>query len=254
MKKTKFNVIIMLAIIFASFVSTQTMAQGQCPQHGKEGMMEGMGKGDKDMAFIKDLTPEQQKQISTLKLNLIKDRMALQNLIDEKKAHLKTISTGDNVDMAAVNKTVEELFALKGEMVKKHIAFQQEVRKLLTPEQRVIFDIHAGKGHGRGERMGEGCQMKGMGHGCEMKGEGDGCGMKCKENGGCKMEGNGHGMGMGNGDMKECKQNGGDKGCCKEKASGCCKGKEGEGNGMGHMNGCDGHGQGAGNNTEEKKK
>jgi Spy/CpxP family protein refolding chaperone len=242
MKKTKFNYIIMLAILIAGFASAPALAQvqKQCEQHGKEGMQgqlgkgagEEMSKGNKDMAFIRDLTPEQQKQISALKLNLIKDRMSIQNLIDEKKAHLKTISTGDNVDLMAVNKTIDELFALKAELTKKHIAFQQDVRKLLTADQKVIFDIHSDKEKGHSEGMRPGSEMKGMG------------------NGGCKMDGNGHGMGMGNRDMKGCGQMGSGSDCCKDKAGDTgCKGKGDDGQGEGKMQGSEGHGQGAGNGT-----
>jgi Spy/CpxP family protein refolding chaperone len=218
MKKTKIKIIMMLAILIASFGTLQVNAQGMCEHQGKGGMHCGMGKGDKNMAFLNDLTPEQQKQIDALKLTLIKESITQKNLIEEKKAHLKTISTGDNVDLVAVNKTLDELFALKADMAKKHEAFKQDVRKLLTADQKVMFDIHAGKGHGDGMR--EGCGMKGMG------------------TGGCKMQGNGPGMGMGNGNMKDCKQMGAGSRCCKEKA--------GEEQGDGKMQGCEKHGQGDG--------
>jgi Spy/CpxP family protein refolding chaperone len=250
MKKTKISFIIMLVIMIASLGSTQAFAQGQGKgeQHGKEGMPGGMCKGDKNMAFIKDLTVDQQKQIDALKMNLIKESISTKNLIEEKQAHLKTISTGDNVDMVAVNKTIDELFALKADMTKKHEAFKQDVRKLLTTDQKVMFDIHAGKGHR------EGGEMKGMGKGCDMKG---------MENGGCKMDGNGHGMGMGNGEMKGCSQMGSGSGCCKDKAAGCnkdkengegCKGKGGDGQGNSKMQGCEGHGQGKGDDAGNCKK
>jgi Spy/CpxP family protein refolding chaperone len=221
MKKTKIKIIMILAVLIASFGTMQVKAQGMCEHHWKEGMHCGMGKGDNNMAFLNDLTPEQQKQIDALKLNLIKERISVQNLIDEKKAHLKTISTGDNVDLVAVNKTIDELFVLKADMAKKHETFKQDVRKLLTAEQKVMFDIHAGKG--RGEGKGQGCGMKGMG------------------NGGCRMEGNGPGMGMGmgNGEMKDCKQMGPGSKCCKERM--------GDGQGDGKMQGCEKHGQGDGN-------
>ena len=229
MKTTKISFIVMLVILIASLGSTQTMAQGQgkCEQHGKEGMQGGMCKGDKNMAFIKDITPEQQKQIDALKTNLIKESINTKNLIAEKQAHLKTVSTGDNVDMAAVNKTIDELFALKADMSKKHEAFKQDVRKLLTADQKVMFDIHAGKGHGNG------CQMGGM---CQ---------------GSCKMDGNGQGMGhgsqgcdhMGQG-AGNCKGHGDAAGCKKGEGSGCQGHKEGCKGGDGQMNGCQGHKEG----------
>ena len=256
MKKTKISFIVMLVILIASLSTTQTMAQGQgkCEQHGKDGMQGGMCKGDKNMAFIKDLTADQQKQIDALKLNLIKDRITIKNLIAEKQAHLKTISTGDNVDMAAVNKTIDELFTLKADMAKKHEAFKQDVRKLLTADQKVMFDIHTGMGNERGK------EMKGMEQGYNKQGmEQGGCKMheQGMGNGGCKMDGNGQGMSNGE---QGCKHMGQDNGGCKGKADGgCCKKGDGqmkdckghmdgnkEGDGQGKMQGCEGHGKGEG--------
>jgi Spy/CpxP family protein refolding chaperone len=226
MKKTKINFIIMLAFLLASFTSNYAIAQGQCQQHGKEGTQgEGMCKGDKDMAFITDLTADQQKQISALKLNFIKERITIQNLIEEKQAHLKTISTGDNVDMVAVNKTIDELFALKADLQKKHMTFQQDVRKLLTADQKVIFDLHAGK-----------CKGEGMEQGCQMHG---------KEKSDCKSGGNSSCQGKGNCDMKHCNKT--------ESGNGCCKGQTGQGQGCGKMQGCQ-HGQGRGNGNGCNKK
>ncbi len=226
MKKTKINFIIMLAFLVASFASNYAIAQGQCQYHGKNGVHgEGMCKGDKNMAFITDLTEDQQKQIDALKLNIIKESISIKNLIGEKQAHLKTISTGDNVDMAAVNKTIDELFALKADLHKKHITFQQDVRKLLTADQKVMFDIHAGKCKGQG--MGQGCQMNG-------KGKSD-----------CKSGGYSSCPGKGNCDMKYCNKSG--------SGNGSCKGQNGQGQGCGQMQGCQ-HGQGRGNGNGCNKK
>jgi len=195
MNKTKTNFIILLAILIASVFSNNAIAQGH--HHNKE-CMPGMCKGGKAMGFLTDLTADQQKQIDALKLTLVKDIINLKNQIEEKKAHIKTISYGDNVDMTAVNKAYDELFALKAEIAKKHAAFQQDVRKLLTSEQKVQFDIHQSKpkpkGHGMGmgdrnckDKNGNGCckdkategeggdQMKG----CQGHGQMDGMGKNC---------------------------------------------------------------------------
>jgi hypothetical protein len=46
--------------------------------------------------------------------------------------------------MNAINSTIDEIAALRGQMMKLHMANRQEIRKLLTDKQRVIFDT---KGH-----------------------------------------------------------------------------------------------------------
>jgi Spy/CpxP family protein refolding chaperone len=222
MKKSGITLITMLALFVAGIISNNAFAQGE---HFGKGNMPGMHKCDKAMAFIKDLTADQQKQIDALKLNLVKESISIKNQIEEKKAHVKTISTGDNVDMAAVNKALDELFALKAEIAKKHEAFQQDVRKILTAEQKVMFDIHKseGKGHGRMSEMedcGMPCNMSGNRGDCPMGGMNGGC---CKErmgNGCCK------GM-MGN----DCGKDMMGEGCCKGKMNGmgCCKERMGNG-------------------------
>ncbi len=228
MKKTKINFIIMLAIVLASVFTNSAFAQ---KSHCEKGGMHGMCKGDKNMGFLSDLTPEQQKQIDALKLNLIKETISLKNQIAEKKAHINTISYGDNVDMAAVNKAFDELFALKAEIAKKHAAFQQEVRKLLTPEQKIQFDIHKSK------------VMKGGKGSCEGEGQ------KCRKSETGSENGCSH-DGMGSGNCKE-KMGGG---CCKEKAAGEGCNKATDGSGEDHSKGCQGHGQmdGTGKNCPKK--
>ena len=182
MKKTKINFIIMFAIVLASVLTNNAFAQ---KSHCEKGGMHDRCKEGKAMGFLTDLTADQQKQIDALKLNLIKETINLKNQIEEKKAHITTISNGDNVDLAAVNKTFDELFALKAEIAKKHLAFQQEVRKLLTPEQKIKFDIHISKAVGHGKGSGDGdekkCHKSGNGSkkGCQGQGQMDGTGKNC---------------------------------------------------------------------------
>jgi Spy/CpxP family protein refolding chaperone len=227
MKKVKISFIVALVLMVASLGSTQSMAQGRgkCDHHGQYGMQgNGVCKGDKNMAFINDLTPEQEKQIDALKINLTKESISTKNLIAEKQAHLKTVSTGENVDMVAVNKTIDEIFVLKAEMTKKHEAFRQDVRKLLTADQKVMFDIHSGKGQGAG-----------MGHGCKNAG-----------NSSCQR--------MGNGGQQGCMHMGHGAGDCTGKCgAGCSKGNDGANcykKGSGHMNGCQGQKAGCKGNIQ----
>ena len=100
-----------------------------------------------------------------------KETLPIKNQIDEKKAHLKTVSSGDNVDVTAVNKTIDEIYSLKADMAKKREAFRQDVRKLLNDEQKLAFDLHHAK-FGDGEKGKGPKQNPGYGHG-----SGTGCGM-----------------------------------------------------------------------------
>lgn len=99
--------------------------------------------------MLPGITDEQKAKIKKIHLNLKKELMPLQNKMAEKKAHLKTLATAENVDANAVNTTIDEIAALKAQMMKKQMAAKQEMRKLLNEEQRLIFDSKFSmNGHG----------------------------------------------------------------------------------------------------------
>ena len=91
---------------------------------------------------IPDLTEEQKEKIEAVKLDHKKQKMQLKNELNEKMAHKKTLMTSDDVDMQEINKTIDEIGAIKTEMMKKDAAHIQEIRSLLTDEQRIYFDSH----------------------------------------------------------------------------------------------------------------
>lgn len=187
-----------------------------------------------------DLTPDQKKQIEGLKMAFMKERMALQNQIDEKKAHLKTLSMVDEPNMAEINKTIDEIYALKADLAKKKAAHIQAVRKVLTPEQRLKFDMmHKDKD------MDDNCCGMGKGKGKDGMGchQGGGQGMGCQQGGGQGMgchQGGGQGMG--------CQQGGGQSKCCQQQqgAGKSCQQQEGAGQGCQQQKAACQHQQGAG--------
>lgn len=188
--------------------------------------------------MMDDLTADQKKQIDALKATWMKEKMGLQNQIAEKKAHLKTLMMLDEPVMADINKTIDETYALKAEMAKKHAAHVQAVRKILTPEQRLKFDMHHkdmdGEGCGKGQGMGhgKGCQQGGgQGMGCQ---QGGGQGMGCsQQKAGCQQGG---GQGMGCSQQKAgCQQGGGQGMGCSQQKAGCQHQGAGMGQGTQHQ-------------------
>jgi len=125
------------------FVTGSVFAQGN---QGRKGNFDGQGRMNKADRFmnIPDLTDAQKTQLKDMRTANMKEMLPLRNEIQEKQAHLKTVSTGDNVNMNDVNKTLEELSAIKLVMAKKRAAHRHEIRKILTDDQRVFFDMHAG--------------------------------------------------------------------------------------------------------------
>ncbi len=97
------------------------------------------------------LTDAQKKQLKDIKISEEKKLMPIDNQLKEKKAHLNTLRTAEKPDMGQINSTVEEIGKLRIEKQKIKEASIQDIRKVLTEEQRLAFDkrgSHFGKGHG----------------------------------------------------------------------------------------------------------
>jgi len=150
-----------LMLLTAFTLSTVTVATAQNPQgKGRKAHSYKNPKGPAMLDKIPGLTQTQKEQIKKLHTALMKDIMPLQNNIGEKRAHLRTLSTAEKPDMKAINSLIDEIFTLKATIQKKRMKFMQDVRALLTDEQRVMFDQHSGR------------MMKGGGKGCHRPGSG----------------------------------------------------------------------------------
>ncbi len=98
---------------------------------------------------IPDLTNDQIKKIEDLQIAHLKEVNQTKALIQEKRAHLKTLQTADKPDNNEINKTIDEITSLQNEMMKKHEAHRQAIRNILNDKQRAIYDAKlCGKKHG----------------------------------------------------------------------------------------------------------
>lgn len=132
------------AVIFLGLIGLTglTFAQQGAQKNNKQRMekMQEMHQQRNLMQKIPDLSDQQQEQIRDTRLNTRKEVMPLQNRMREKAARLKTLRTAENADMAAINTVVEEMSSLRAEIMKARLASEQEIRSLLTDDQRVVFD------------------------------------------------------------------------------------------------------------------
>lgn len=142
---------VLIAIVLAVFMVNSVSAQGR---HGK-----GM-RGDKVCEMIPDLTDQQKEKIKTLRTEQMKTALAAKNQMGELHARLRTLETANKVDQSAINNTIDQLGKVRTEMQKRRAEHRQQVRKLLTEEQRLVFDSRAGK-------RGKGKMRKGRRHGCQ---------------------------------------------------------------------------------------
>ena len=115
---------------------------------GERGEMKGL------MNHLPDLTEEQSEQIENLRIEHLKVVKPIKNQLAEKKVQLKSLSTADKVEMSKINAKIEEVGALKTQLMKEKANHHQSIRKVLTEKQRVIFDNvpHKRQGHGQGRR------------------------------------------------------------------------------------------------------
>ena len=89
---------------------------------------------------ISGLSEDQKEKIQKLRISHLKDIQAINNQIGENRAHFKTLMTVENADMNAINKNIDEFGGLRSQLLKKQAAHIQDVRKLLSEEQRLKFD------------------------------------------------------------------------------------------------------------------
>ena len=153
MKDLKFKIGGLLLVVAMLGLTSNVVAQGYGRGYGR---MNGAGSGYY-CNNIPDITAEQQTKLDALRTAHWKSVQNSRNLLAEKAARLRTLRTSDNVDMDAINKTIDEMSAIRSSMQKSREKHLQDVRNVLTDEQRVYFDnfqSRRGQGFGRGQGKG----------------------------------------------------------------------------------------------------
>ena len=131
----------------------------------------GMGRGfdGKGKAFtpcekmIPDLTDEQRQKINDFRIEMLKEVQPLQNQIRELKASFHALITGDNPDINAIDKNIDQRSDLHDKIMKTHARFRLNIAGILTDDQKVIFNSqHPGMGMMRGPKTGRGMRSSSM--------------------------------------------------------------------------------------------
>ncbi len=134
-RKAKYAVLPIVALLLATGI-----AYGQPPEMGRGKGEEMYSRGHR--AMIPDLTEAQKEKMKALRIEHMKIVQQLRNQLGEKEARLRTLSTSDKVDMSEINRVIEEMGAMRTQLMKSMAQHRQKIRELLTDEQRVIFDAH----------------------------------------------------------------------------------------------------------------
>jgi len=158
MKKTSRIVALLIMLMAVSFGGFAQQQKGKMGEQKQLRMKHEM---------LPDLTDTQKEQMKSIHLKTMKAVQPMQNELREMQAHLTTLSAVQKVDMKAINKQIDEIADLKASIQKTRAGSKQEVRSLLTDDQRVMFDAHkGGMKHKQGRNGNEnGCNsQKGQGY------------------------------------------------------------------------------------------
>jgi Spy/CpxP family protein refolding chaperone len=145
--------ITMVVTALLLMLAHQLLAQGPPvgPAHRCSPMMGEMKHG-MGLCDIPDLSSEQISKIQKLKLGFQKEMLPLRTQLQTKRLELQTL-IAENAEQKKLEAKIDEISKASAELMKKRIAHRQEIRKLLTDEQKAYFDL---RGFGMGRKGGFG--------------------------------------------------------------------------------------------------
>jgi len=160
MKKINLKVIALLAVAF--------LMAGAMDVYGQRGRgMVRMGGMEQVCPNIPNLTEEQSKQIMSLRTSHLAEMQGYRDQIDINRAQYRALMRGDRADMAAINANIDERNSIRTRMEKRQAAHLQDIRSILTDEQRVWFDVVPRAGAVRGAGMRQAVPYRGRGAGMQ---------------------------------------------------------------------------------------
>ncbi len=126
---------------------------------------------------IPDLTAEQETKIETLRVEHWKEMNSYRNQMNELRARKRTLNSTDKANLNEINSVIDQMTGVNNKMMKASAKHRQEVRNLLTDEQKVYFDSMPARGkkynHGANKRGGSYGNSRNAG-----RGYGDGYGYR----------------------------------------------------------------------------
>lgn len=114
------------------------------------------------------LDDKQTDAVQAIHFRTKKEMLKKKAEVEVAEVELRELIGKDTVDLQAAEAIVKKLEALKSDMKILHIKTREEVKALLTPEQKKKFGSMMGMGMGHGKGMHRGCDMQGMGGRDEM--------------------------------------------------------------------------------------
>lgn len=137
-----FTLIALMAISINSFGQKARSMQVERPAKQQAG----------NYPVIDNLSPDQQAKIVEIRTARQETREQYRTQMDELRTRKRSLQTQANPDMNAINQVIDQMTALRGEMMKNSNEHHQQIRSILTEEQRAQFDSQL-KGPRAGREM-----------------------------------------------------------------------------------------------------
>jgi Spy/CpxP family protein refolding chaperone len=112
---------------------------------GMRGPMHWGGHGDgcgSGAYWMSELSDQQRKDMDKLRLEYKKQKALLKGQILQAKTELAVLITNDTPNKSDIGKKIDQIATLKKNKLQLKTDHYLQVRKLLTAEQRVKFDMH----------------------------------------------------------------------------------------------------------------
>jgi len=126
-----------LACLLAIAIPGISMPDGK----GMHGGHHGKGMQGGKHHLWKSLTAKQKTEIMALKYTFKSKKLLLKARMKQLKVELAMSLANDKPDRKAIDKKVDSILALKKKMISAKLDFKIAFRKLLTKEQKAMFDL-----------------------------------------------------------------------------------------------------------------
>lgn len=140
-KKQKIGIILLATLIVASFVTTSTVWAWQrqekqlYQQHQRRIQPQMQRDWRERLANYLNLTPQQKKKISRLRLSFEEETLDLRTQLERKRIQLQKLLMDERINKDKIYSLVDDMAAIKGRIDKKMVDFYLKIRKILTEEQ-----------------------------------------------------------------------------------------------------------------------
>lgn len=133
--KTKFTLIfpVILILLFGATLSRVNAQQPEPPNDGPQGPVVD------DPIRELNLTPEQREQIRSIRQETQQERTSINLRLRESNRALQDALDSDNPDEATVEQLVRQVATLQGAQMRLRVLSEVRIRRVLTPEQRVVL-------------------------------------------------------------------------------------------------------------------